>query len=192
MPRLSLSACLLVCALAGPVFAAPPFAADERAAVAGEPTAIEIAPGSVTLTGTHDARQLVITGKYADGTVRDLTALATVVVKPGGIVEVQEGGYLRPRQNGSATLVASVGGKQASVPVTVTGMEMPVPGQLPPRRDRRAERRRLQRRRLPRHPERQERLQALAPRLRPARRLTSSSPATSSAAAPASTIRSRA
>ena len=49
------------------------------------------------------------------------------MVKPTGIVDVQDGGYLRPRQNGSATLVASVGGKQASVPVAVKGMEMPAP-----------------------------------------------------------------
>ena len=125
MPRFSLS--LLTVALAAPAIAAPPFAADERAAVAGQPAAIEVAPATVTLTGMHDARQLVITGKYADGTVRDLTALAEARVEQAGVIEVQEGAYLRPKKNGTATLVLSVGGKQARVPVTVTGLDAPAP-----------------------------------------------------------------
>src|SRR6476619_7414447 len=106
MPRLTLPACLVAFTLAASTArAAPPYAAAERAAVAGQPTAIEVAPGSVTLAGTHDARQLVVTGKYADGTVRDLTAVADVAVEPSGVVEVQDGVYLRPRKNGAATLV---------------------------------------------------------------------------------------
>lgn len=127
MQRFSLLACFLTLALAAPVFAAPPFAADERASVAGQPAAIEVAPASVTLTGKHDARQLVITGNYADGTVRDLTALAEARVEQTGVVEVQDGLYLRPKKDGSATLLVTTGGKQARVPITVTGMDAPAP-----------------------------------------------------------------
>ena len=48
--------------------------------------------------------QLVVTGKYADGTVRDLTTVATAKVEPAGVVEVQDGLFLRPKKNGTATV----------------------------------------------------------------------------------------
>ena len=95
--------------------------------MAGQPAAIEVVPGSLSLTGLHDARQLLITGKYTDGTVRDLTAVASAVAEPAGVVDVQDGLYLRPKKNGAATLVVSVGGKQARVSVTVSGMDKPAP-----------------------------------------------------------------
>jgi hypothetical protein len=125
MPRPLIPACLIAFAFAAPASAAPPLAADERAAAAGQPVAIEVNPAAITLNGTHDARQLVVTGKYADGTLRDLTALAGVVVEKAGVVEVQDGAYLRPKADGATTLVLSVGGKQARVPVAVKGMDEP-------------------------------------------------------------------
>jgi hypothetical protein len=119
-------AALLLAAVANPAVAAPPIG-DERKLVAGQPTAIEIAPGAVTLTGVRDARQLVVTGKYGDGTVRDLTTVADAKVEPAGVAEVQDGVFLRPKKNGTATLVVSVGGKEARVPVTVAGVDAPAP-----------------------------------------------------------------
>src|SRR5262245_10619787 len=116
-------AALLLTAFASPSVAAPPLAADERAAVAGQPTSLEVAPVSVTLTGTHDARQLVVSGKYADGSVRDLTAVAGVKAEPAGVVEVLEGAFLRPKKDGAATLIVAAGGKEARVQITVTGMD---------------------------------------------------------------------
>src|SRR5262245_13462935 len=127
MPRFTLPGCLVAFAFVSPAVAMPPFAAEERALVAGQPVAVEIAPGSIALAGSHDARQVVVTGKYADGSVRDLTALTEAKAEPAGVVDVQEGVYLRPKQDGTATLVVSVGGKQARVPVTVAGMDKPAP-----------------------------------------------------------------
>jgi hypothetical protein len=124
--RTSLAA-LFFTALAGPALAGPPVSAEDRAAVAGQPTTIEIAPGAVTLTGVRDARQLVVTGKYADGSVRDLTSVAGVKVEPAGVVEVQDGLFLRPTKNGTATMIVSAGGKEARVNVTVADMEKPDP-----------------------------------------------------------------
>ena len=128
MPRFTLPACLVAFAFSAlSAIAAPPFAAAERAAVAGQPTALEVAPGSVALTSAHDARQLVLTGKYADGTIRDLTSVADISVEPAGVVEVQDGLYLRPVKNGAASLFLSAGGKQARIAVTVSGMDSPAP-----------------------------------------------------------------
>jgi Protein of unknown function (DUF1553)/Protein of unknown function (DUF1549) len=120
-------AAILLTAIGGPVFAAPPVDAEERNAIAGAPTAIEIAPGAITLNGIRDARQLVVTGKYADGSVRDLTAIADTKAEPAGIVEVQDGAFLRPKKDGNATVIVIAGGKEARVAVTVAGMEKPSP-----------------------------------------------------------------
>ena len=118
---------LLLSVVASPALAAPPLDPKERATVVGQPTAIEILPGTVSLNGVRDARQLVVTGKYADGTVRDLTAVSDAKVEPAGIVELQEGVFLRPKKNGAASLIVMAGGKEARVPVTVKGMEEPHP-----------------------------------------------------------------
>src|SRR4051794_37566634 len=77
--RTALLAALL---LAAPASAAPPTDPADRAAVVGRPAAVEVSPQEVALTGGRDARQLVITGKYADGTVRDLTHVVAARVEP--------------------------------------------------------------------------------------------------------------
>ncbi|QDU19294.1 DUF1549 and DUF1553 domain-containing protein [Urbifossiella limnaea] len=114
-------------ALASPAAAAPPSDPASRAEVAGTPTAVEVTPASVTLDGVRDARQLVVTGRYADGTVRDLTTLTTATVNNAAIVDVQDGLYLRPKANGAATLTLAVGGKTVQVPVAVAAMDQPSP-----------------------------------------------------------------
>jgi hypothetical protein len=118
-------AALLLSTLADPAIGAPPIDANERKAVAGQPTALEILPGTLTLSGIRDARQVVVSGAYADGTVRDLTSVADARVEPAGVVELQEGLYLRPKKNGTASLIVAAGGKEARVAVTVAGMDKP-------------------------------------------------------------------
>ena len=118
-----------VCALllASPAFAAPPLDPADRAVVIGTPASVEAFPASITLAGAHDARQLVITGKYADTTLRDLSAVATARVEPAGILDLQDGLYLRPLKNGTANVIITAGGKETRVPVTVAGMDQPSP-----------------------------------------------------------------
>ncbi len=126
MIRLCTAAAVLL-ALASPALAAPPSDPAGRAEVAGSPTAVEVFPANVTLTGIRDARQLVVTGRYADGTVRDLTPVTTATVDNAAVVDVQEGLYLRPKANGSATLTLAVGGKTVQVPVVAAAMDRPAP-----------------------------------------------------------------
>jgi hypothetical protein len=128
-PILHPAACAIV-ALAmtsSAAWSAPPVDPAERAAVAGQPTALEVFPTAVTLDGARDARQLVVTGRYADGTIRDLTAVATGRAEPSDAIDLQEGLFLRPRKNGTGSVVIAVGGKEARVTVTVTGMDKPAP-----------------------------------------------------------------
>jgi hypothetical protein len=121
---------LAVFAAASPVFAAPPTDAGERKAVIGTPAAVEVTPATVTLTGVRDARQLVVSGKYADGSVRDLTGVVEATVEQAqqaAVVELQDGLYLRPKANGNAIVVVHVNGKKVEVRVTVEGMDKPAP-----------------------------------------------------------------
>src|SRR5687767_10325325 len=92
---------------ASPLTASPPVDPAERAAVVGSPASVEVYPKAVTLSGIRDARQLVVTGKYADGTARDLTHLVAVKVAPADVVEVQDGLFLRPKKNGAAELTVT-------------------------------------------------------------------------------------
>jgi len=120
--------CVVALALStAPALAGPPVDPADRAVVVGQPTAIEVFPPAVTLAGVRDARQVVVTGKYADGTVRDLTAVADAKIEPADVVELQDGLYLRPKKNGAATVVISAGGKDVRVPVTVAGMDATAP-----------------------------------------------------------------
>ena len=130
LPRLAVLALVLT---ASPLSASPPVDATERAAVVGSPAGVEVYPKAVTLSGIRDARQLVVTGKYADGTARDLTHVVAVKVTPADVVEVQDGLFLRPKKNGSAELTVTAAGKNVTVPITVTGMDQPHPASF--RRD---------------------------------------------------------
>jgi hypothetical protein len=126
MTRL-LPAVAVLLALASPAAAAPPSDPAGRAEVAGTPTAVEVFPATVNLSGVRDARQLVVTGRYADGTVRDLTTVTTATVDNAAVVDIQDGLFLRPKANGSATLTLAVGGKSVPVPVVVGAMDRPRP-----------------------------------------------------------------
>ena len=94
---------------------------------AQDPVELTVQPAAVTLVGVRDARQLVVTGKFADGSRRDLTRVATVKVASPGVVNVQEGLFLRPARDGSTTLTLAVGAKSLAVPVTVGGTATPTP-----------------------------------------------------------------
>src|SRR5688572_27503540 len=90
----------------------------------GQPTKIEIFPAAVKLSGPRSKAQLVVTGRYADGSVRDLTQ-ATQFASTDSAVATTSGGVAAPRQDGKAQIVAVVGGQAAVVPVEVAGFGSP-------------------------------------------------------------------
>lgn len=120
-------ALLLALVVAGPAAAAPPVEPRERNEVAGQPASIEVAPTAVSLDGIRDSRQFVVTGKYADGTARDLSGIATARIEPANVAELQDGLFLRPKKDGTANVIVTVGGKEVRIPVTVAGMSEPHP-----------------------------------------------------------------
>ncbi len=120
---------LLLAALAlsaAPAFAAVPTDPKDRAAAIGEPATLQILPGNVALAGPKARQQLVITGTYAAGSPRDLTALCDIGVKDAGVVSV-EGGYIIPLKNGATTLTIKAGARTVQVPVSVKDMDKASP-----------------------------------------------------------------
>src|SRR5688572_20450157 len=77
----------------------------DRGKVIGQPLALVVEPANVTLSGPRSVQQVIVTGKYADGTVRDLTSFVTFSSETPNIIAAEENLYLRPKQNGTTTLV---------------------------------------------------------------------------------------
>jgi hypothetical protein len=110
-------AALAASSLALTATAAVPTDTTEQLTVVGKPAAIEVRPATVNLDGPRAVQQLVVTGKYADGTVRDLTPFATFAADDK--LMSAAGGFVRGKRNGTAQLTVQVGGQTIQVPVTI-------------------------------------------------------------------------
>src|SRR5262249_43686776 len=80
----------------------------------------------LTLTGPRATQQVVVTGRYADGSVRDLTPFCEWTVEAADLLTL-DGGFVAPRKNGQSALVIKAGGQTARVPVTVTEVDAAKP-----------------------------------------------------------------
>ncbi len=98
-----------------------------RAAAIGQPQSLVVAPSPLTLSGPRAVQQLVVTGKYADGSERDLTPLCEFEAEPSNIVAAGADGFLRPLKDGQATLVVKAGDQSTRVSVAVTDFTRPQP-----------------------------------------------------------------
>ena len=79
------------------------------------------------MTGPRSQQQVVVTGVYADGTVRDLTQLVDIKAEAGTMVSVGEEQLIYPHQNGVTNLMVKAGEHKARVPVTVRDFDKAVP-----------------------------------------------------------------
>ncbi len=124
LPRLAALAVFALVPSGG--FAAAPTDAKAKADLIGVPTSLSVQPESVTLTGTRARAQVVVTGKYADGTVRDLTHVCAITCESADLVSVADG-FLAPRKAGVSTLVVKAGTQSAKIPVTVKDLDKAQP-----------------------------------------------------------------
>jgi len=86
-----------------------------------EPAAkLTISPARITLNSATDRQQILVTALIS-GSHRDLTREVDFQLQPAGIATIDQRGVLRPRSNGSTTVVATWNGAKVEVPVTVTG-----------------------------------------------------------------------
>ncbi len=110
-----------------PATAALPTDPAAKAQVIGRPVALTVQPATVAFTGPRAMQQIVVTGRYADGTVRDLTPFCNLAAETPGVLEIDADGFLRPRKDGTTTLLVKAGGQTARVPVTVKNFTKPQP-----------------------------------------------------------------
>src|SRR6056297_492506 len=88
--------------------------------------------GGVTLAGRDASQQLLISGKYSSGQIRNLNTKATYLVHPTGIVNVDATGWVTTIAEGEATIEAELpGGISASVLVKVTDLITDIPVNFP-------------------------------------------------------------
>jgi hypothetical protein len=79
--------------------------------------AISIHPAKVSLNGSDDTAQLVVTATLADGRQQDLTQDVKYAVADGKTAAVNAAGRVIPKANGASEIVVDFGGTLARVPV---------------------------------------------------------------------------
>ena len=85
---------------------------------------VEIFPPAIVLEGVREEAQLVITGHYSDGSIRDLTREAEIT-SSNEQVAVILGSVVVPVENGSADINIKLPGKKISTTVTVSNQDKP-------------------------------------------------------------------
>jgi hypothetical protein len=88
---------------------------------------VEAENGKLTIRGRDARQQLIVTGKYSSGQLRDHTHGAKFAAAPAGIVEIAEDGLITPLKDGDATVKATLNGKETSVVVHVEGVAQQIP-----------------------------------------------------------------
>lgn len=90
----------------------------------GSPERISIEPQKFVLNGSRSQQQLIVTGFYPNGEVRDLTGSVQILSSLPGVAPV-ENGVVKPLANGQSHLVAQVNGVIAVAEANVQGLDKP-------------------------------------------------------------------
>ena len=99
----------------------------DKAAFVGHPVSLVVQPETIRLAGPRAMRQILVTGRYSDGSERDLTHFCELQVESPDLVTVSRGGLLRPKKAGETALVIRAGERTARVPIVVTDFDKPQP-----------------------------------------------------------------
>src|SRR5262249_35300716 len=82
-------------------------------------TNVFVQPDAVALVGQRATQQLVVTGRYADGSVRDLTALCEFTLDASTGARIDTSGWVSAVRDGTGKLAVKAGGKSVEAPITV-------------------------------------------------------------------------
>jgi hypothetical protein len=85
--------------------------------------ALSVFPEQLSLTGSHDGRQIIVSAPDGGHGLRDVTRDAHYRAEPPGIVRVTTEGYVRPDHPGQATITVEAAGQTRSVAVTVRDLD---------------------------------------------------------------------
>lgn len=92
---------------------------DEVSRLIGNPIALEVQPDAINLRGPRDSRQLLVTGRYASGSHRDLTRFCEWRATSSELLEVSANGRVSGRDDGTTVLEILVAGMSVRVPVNI-------------------------------------------------------------------------
>src|SRR5262245_30761004 len=110
-----------------PAHAVLPVDPETKTQLIGQPASLLVQPETITLAGPRSVQQLVITGRYGDGTLRDLTPFCDLTVESPGVATVEPDGFLVPHQDGTTALLIKAGAQATRVPVAVKDFTKPQP-----------------------------------------------------------------
>ena len=85
----------------------------------------------VLLRGRDGRQQLIATGIYSTGQLRDQTRKVQYSVEPADIVQIDSTGHMTPLKDGRAVIKAVGSGVAAELPVEVTGLSNDIPVNFP-------------------------------------------------------------
>jgi len=112
---------------AAPLNAAPPMDAGTKTEMIGDPIALDVVPSSITLDGPRASQQLLVTARYADGSLRDLTRFSVFHLAESGLLSVSDAGLVTGRRGGAMDLEVQVGEQRVRVPVTIRNADAAQP-----------------------------------------------------------------
>lgn len=87
--------------------------------------ALELEPQPILIDRPGGTQQLLVLGKYSDGSVRDLTDKAQFRSSSPNVAQVSKSGQIIPSSDGTFTVEAVAGGKRASTEATVKNFNAP-------------------------------------------------------------------
>ncbi|MBL8796258.1 MAG: DUF1553 domain-containing protein [Planctomycetia bacterium] len=93
----------------------------------GELKSLSTSPEKAVLRGADQVQQVLVTGHYANGGVRDLTAQAQFASADPRVVRVEQRGLLAAVGNGTTEVTAEVQGQRTRLRVTVAGTDREQP-----------------------------------------------------------------
>src|SRR4051812_23128833 len=91
-------AALATLALVATAPAALPTESAKIAELVGQPTGLAVQPETITLSGPRALQQVIVTGKYADGTFRDLTPFCQFATEAPDVAGLKDG-LVTPKKN---------------------------------------------------------------------------------------------
>ena len=86
---------------------------------------LEVQPKEIQLNGRFAYNQLLVTGKLASGETLDVTRMVDFAIS-GEIASVSSSGLIRPKKDGTGTLILKLAGQSVSVPVKVLELTAPL------------------------------------------------------------------
>lgn len=99
----------------------------EKQAFIGQPVSLVVQPETIRLSGPRAMRQVLVTGRYGDGSERDLTHCCDLKIETPDLVQLSRGGLLQSQKDGQTELIVQAGAQTARVPVLVSDMEKAQP-----------------------------------------------------------------